>query len=50
MPRAAIYAELSAVLGRQYHTAELRTLDEAELIYGTVTAIAARAAQGKTQD
>lgn len=36
--RKAIYAHLSKMLGRQYHTGELRTLDEARSVY-----VAARA-------
>lgn len=31
--RRKIYAHLSSVLGRDYHTAELRTVDEARLCY-----------------
>ena len=31
--RKVIYAQLSAALGREYHTAELRTLDEARTVY-----------------
>jgi hypothetical protein len=31
--RKAIYAHLTKVLGRQYHTGELRTLDEARAVY-----------------
>jgi hypothetical protein len=33
MKRKAIYAHLTKVLGRQYHTGELRTLDEARAVY-----------------
>lgn len=36
--RKAIYAHLTSTLGRQYHTGELRTLDEARAVY-----VAARA-------
>jgi len=31
--RKELYAHLSKTLGRQYHTGELRTLDEARLVY-----------------
>lgn len=31
--RRKIYAHLSDKLGRQYHTAELKTIDEARLVY-----------------
>lgn len=31
--RSAIYARLSSVLGREYHTAELRSLGEASMVY-----------------
>jgi hypothetical protein len=33
--RKALYAQLTKALGRQYHTAELRSLDEARLVYRT---------------
>lgn len=32
MPRSAIYSKLTKVLGREYHTAELRTVEEANRI------------------
>lgn len=32
MKRGAIYGRLSAVLGREYHTAEIRTMSEANTI------------------
>ena len=32
MKRAAIYSELSKVLGREYHTADIRTIEEAKEI------------------
>ena len=38
--RRELYARLSAVLGREYHTGELRTLDEARTIYRAVQKIA----------
>lgn len=31
--RRAIYAHLSGVLGREYHTADLRTIEEARIVY-----------------
>ncbi len=31
--RGKIYAKLGDILGRQYHTSELRTLDEARAVY-----------------
>lgn len=38
--RRHLYARLTEVLGRQYHTGELRTLDEARTIYRAVQGIA----------
>ncbi len=32
--RRALYSELTKVLGREYHTAELRTVEECEMILG----------------
>ncbi len=39
MDRRHLYARLTAVLGREYHTADLRTIDEARTIYRAVVAI-----------
>jgi hypothetical protein len=36
MSRKQIYARLTETLGRQYHTADLRTMDEARMIYREV--------------
>ena len=33
--RSELYAELSEKLGRQYHTADIRSIDEARFIYKT---------------
>ena len=33
MPRGQVYAMLSARIGRQYHTAEIRSLEDAREIY-----------------
>lgn len=33
IPRDAVYARLTKVLGREYHTADLRNLDEARRVY-----------------
>ena len=41
-PRGKLYAELTTALGRQYHTAELRSIEEAELIHRAIQDIAAR--------
>lgn len=41
MKRGHIYARLTETLGRQYHTGELRTLNEARTIYRAVRVIAA---------
>lgn len=41
--RREIYAKLSAAIGRDYHTAELRTVEEAREIYKLVQKIAAAA-------
>lgn len=40
MKRGDIYARLSGRLGRQYHTGELRTIEEARMIYRAVQEIA----------
>lgn len=37
--REHLYARLTDVLGRQYHTAELRTIDEARIVYAAVVRI-----------
>jgi hypothetical protein len=39
LSRNHIYARLTEKLGRQYHTGELRTLEEARMIYRAVQAI-----------
>lgn len=36
MPRRALYAKLSAALGREYHTAEIRTLEEARSVHEAI--------------
>lgn len=33
MPRGLIYAKMTEKLGRQYHTGEIRTIDEARRVY-----------------
>jgi len=40
LERRHIYAQLTKILGRQYHTGDLRTLDEARMIYRAVRALA----------
>ena len=40
LSRKHIYARLTDTLGRQYHTADLRTLDEARDVYKAVKVIA----------
>ncbi|MGI4945866.1 MAG: zinc-finger-containing protein [Janthinobacterium lividum] len=40
LKRSTVYARLTGVLGRQYHTADLRSLDEARAIYIAVQNIA----------
>lgn len=40
LSRRHCYARLTEILGRQYHTGELRTLDEAKMIYRAVQEIA----------
>jgi hypothetical protein len=40
MRRRAIYAQLSQVIGRDYHTGELRTIEEARKVYAAVLKIA----------
>lgn len=40
MPRKAIYAKLTEALGWEYHTARLRTIDEARTVYRLVREIA----------
>lgn len=44
-PRGYIYAQLSKALGREYHTAELRTMQEAEKVI-----VAARALYGNNSN
>lgn len=39
MAREHLYARLTDVLGRQYHTAELRTIEEARMVYAAVVEI-----------
>lgn len=38
VPRGKIYAHLSSVLGREYHTAELRTVEECRAMYAAAKA------------
>lgn len=40
MKRGAIYGRLSAVLGREYHTAEIRTIGEANTILNELQGMA----------
>lgn len=40
MPRGVIYARLGKVLGRRYHTGELRSMQEAEAILSAAKKIA----------
>lgn len=40
LKRGQVYARLSRALGRQYHTAEVRTIEEAREVYRAVAAIA----------
>jgi hypothetical protein len=39
MDRGQLYKRLTETLGRQYHTADLRTIDECRMIYRAVQAI-----------
>jgi hypothetical protein len=39
MPRKRIYAHLTEVLGRQFHTADLRTIEEARAVYKAARAM-----------
>ena len=41
--RSSIYAELTRFIGKQYHTGEIKTLDEARIIYREVRRIACEA-------
>lgn len=43
MPRGKVYARLSCRLGYDYHTGEIKSIDEARTIYRTVREIAASA-------
>lgn len=36
MNRKTIYARLTDVLGKQYHTAEIKSIEEARIVYKTV--------------
>lgn len=40
--RKRLYGELTELIGRQYHTADLRTIDEARLVYRKAKEIARR--------
>lgn len=35
-PRGKIYARLTHVIGREYHTAEIRSVDEARVVYAAL--------------
>jgi len=48
-PRGKIYAALSKALGRQYHTAEIRTITEAREIYRHVSVLRLRFGMGVTK-
>lgn len=39
MKRSALYATLSEIIGRQYHTAEINTMDEAGLVLSSIRAM-----------
>jgi len=39
--RKTIYARLTDVLGKQYHTAEIKSIEEARIVYKTVKDLAA---------
>lgn len=39
LSRQHLYARLTEVLGRQYHTAELRTIEEARTVYAAIITI-----------
>ena len=43
VPRKSLYAELTEVLGRQYHTAEINTEEEAKLILSSLEKIERKA-------
>lgn len=40
MPRGKVYAAISARIGREYHTGEIKTVDEARQVYRIVQEIA----------
>ena len=49
MPRREIYAQLSSIIGREYHTAELRTEKEAKAIIEAIKIIRDETATGENQ-
>lgn len=48
--RGQLYARISLELGREYHTAELRTLDEAREVWRIVKAIAQEPTTGNREN
>lgn len=40
MPRGKLYARIGAAVGYEYHTAEIKTIEEARRIYALVRSIA----------
>lgn len=44
MGRKEIYAVLSGVIGREYHTADIRSIDEARRVYKAIKSISQREA------
>jgi hypothetical protein len=45
MARGAIYAKISERIGRQYHTGEIKTIEDARLVYRIVQEIASEVAR-----
>jgi hypothetical protein len=46
MSRTEVYAKISSAIGREYHTAEIRSVDEARQIYLVVKNISKEASWG----
>lgn len=47
LSRADVYAAISQEIGREYHTANIRSMEEARQVYGVVQALLRRAKAGR---
>ncbi len=46
MPRGKLYAEISKGIGREYHTAETRSVEEVDIAYAVAKSVVAAIASG----